>query len=1163
LLSSAQQWIAADSKPQAIALLSANISRFYTSKRVPKLLGLLQLQIQDTTSALPHLQAALGESPPDTLVLTNLAHIYFKQGQYDQAMALLQQAATLVSDASPIYLLQAQIARKQSQNPQALTYLDKIAKQPPEAILLRAQILYDLQKYNESAQTYEEAEDNVSLSQSDQAAFVSALALADKNDAAIQRLLRHKPAPQLIHTKAAQQLAPVLLSRNQSSVALDLVERGGGLQAYTSASQGSELAQSLKKANHPEKAITVYRSMQAKQMATAPDKQHLAELLVELDSLTAAAVVYDELGTTKKEFYITAASLWDRADKPQNSITSLKQYVASGGTENKQLLRLMKHYYQNKEFDNVVSTYRLISPSSAASGEQMRLFALSSQHVRGVDASREFKSIVAQYPKDPEVLLAAARTYQKKGDLKDASITYANYLKLPDTPEHPDVSHTLASLYQMRDMSSYAIKQYRQGIKDYPRDHRNYRDLAEYLLKSNQLGDAIQVLKKYADLADAPDSVQLELARLLEQAKQFSASEQYFERYVENQPQDTTALTELAELYYRQKKYNDAARTLQTASVVAPSSGPILLRAGMAHRRADQFTEAKATLLKAEQYLPRDTMVIHELLQLAEQTQDRKLHATYLQKTLGTPMQTYDRMLQLAEHHWAFGDSTAGAGLYADALKIQPKDIAIYKKLLGFYIPRGSFDQSTPLMQKALSLAPQDPEILYSAVRYHLHKKEMTEVERYLQKTISVAPEFAPARGMYGGILLARKDYEEALKQYAKAVSIEQGNALYEHNLAIAAHQTGNMNTAKKAISTALSLSDNAWDVLETAGIIAAKDGDLKKAAEFFTAGLQKNPECGGCKSNLGKIHLTFHHYDKAIEHLQWSVQNERGAVQNFTLLGMAYEGKGEYQNAEKAYEQALTLEPQNGKFHAFLIDVALEQYQPELARKRLRNARKQSADGWIKYAEGRIKEEEKNYKAAFIAYKTASRLTQGDPRILIALGRVLNATQQYTKAVEAFGNAMAKDPHAPSTYSGMARSYLGMKNRGQVQQFIDELKQTHPNHPEVLLLSAELELLKGKKMAAISLLEKAYDKHQHYRTIDFVYADVLASVSEFNDAIKVLRKAERKYPGDLLTIYSKLGEIYELRGDTKRALKSYNDYLDAGGSDPVIYRKVQKLSSQ
>lgn len=124
--------------------------------------------------------------------------------------------------------------------------------------------------------------------------------------------------------------------------------------------------------------------------------------------------------------------------------------------------------------------------------------------------------------------------------------------------------------------------------------------------------------------------------------------------------------------------------------------------------------------------------------------------------------------------------------------------------------------------------------------------------------------------------LASKGEYPEAIACFMRAITMENENYLLWYNLGVTYRDSGDLANAKAAVEHAYSIDNTDQEVLETLAVICYSIGNSDEAMQYCAEGLQQNGR---------NPHL-------------WNT------------LGVVYFNRGVYDEACKAFEQAVTINP-------------------------------------------------------------------------------------------------------------------------------------------------------------------------------------------------------------------------------------------------------------
>ncbi len=113
--------------------------------------------------------------------------------------------------------------------------------------------------------------------------------------------------------------------------------------------------------------------------------------------------------------------------------------------------------------------------------------------------------------------------------------------------------------------------------------------------------------------------------------------------------------------------------------------------------------------------------------------------------------------------------------------------------------------------------------------------------------------------------------------------------------------------------------------VLVLIGIAALKQKDYSQAESFLLQALQKNKNLSEAHFHLASLYLQLEEYDKAIEQYQEVSQFDASHLQAMINLGLAFENKWRFQEAQFVYQSILQEEPENAMVILHLGEVLIK----------------------------------------------------------------------------------------------------------------------------------------------------------------------------------------------------------------------------------------------
>jgi tetratricopeptide (TPR) repeat protein len=156
----------------------------------------------------------------------------------------------------------------------------------------------------------------------------------------------------------------------------------------------------------------------------------------------------------------------------------------------------------------------------------------------------------------------------------------------------------------------------------------------------------------------------------------------------------------------------------------------------------------------------------------------------------------------------------------------------------------------------------------------------------------------------------------------------------------IAALKAGDMNGAKAAFEVAIQKNAKQADAHHYLGLVQDQLGNRAEAEKSYRKALELQPDLEESATNLAAILVEGGKFDEAAGLMKKAIAKNPKSAALQVNLGMALAGKNDAEGANKAFEEAIKLEPNNG--------IHLVTYASHLAR----NNKKDEAITKLKQAE-------------------------------------------------------------------------------------------------------------------------------------------------------------------------------------------------------------------
>lgn len=199
------------------------------------------------------------------------------------------------------------------------------------------------------------------------------------------------------------------------------------------------------------------------------------------------------------------------------------------------------------------------------------------------------------------------------------------------------------------------------------------------------------------------------------------------------------------------------------------------------------------------------------------------------------------------------------------------------------YLRSGQFSPALRAFLTAQRLSPDDPEIRYYTGLSYYGSGLKEEARREFEVALSIKPDYSEAHIYLGRIYLEERSYDRAIAAFDRALS----NMLYE--------------------TPAIALNNIGWAYY--------KKGDPGTAITKYEEALRREPNTvirPIIEQNRGIAYLAVHNIDRAIYHLQKSVDSAPGRADARYWLGISYLEGDAVAKAIRELHRAVEIDPES-----------------------------------------------------------------------------------------------------------------------------------------------------------------------------------------------------------------------------------------------------------
>ncbi|HET6900699.1 MAG TPA: tetratricopeptide repeat protein, partial [Vicinamibacteria bacterium] len=360
------------------------------------------------------------------------------------------------------------------------------------------------------------------------------------------------------------------------------------------------------------------------------------------------------------------------------------------------------------------------------------------------------------------------------------------------------------------------------------------------------------------------------------------------------------------------------------------------------------------------------------------------------------------------------------------------------------------------------------------------------------------------------------KKFKEAIIEYKNVLKVDGKNPRAIRQLGIALFDAGAPGEAAGYLRRAAEADPADLEVRQRLATTSLLQGNPAKAREHAAFVVEKQPDNLDALSVLGQTATTPEEVDAVVKRLEdknarfaepdkvqrllgalYARQHDLGkaeqafvaavaakpdSVESHLALARLYVGKNDLAQAEKEFRKAADLAPPAAPARLQLAEFYVATKRPEDARRVLTEVVQKAPDAHsaslmlaeLSFRDGKTED-------ALKWLEPVLKANPQDPAGLLLSSRLHLVKSETGKAVEAATYAVKARPQLAPAHQLLAVAH---RQSGNVSLALNEAKEAlrlAPEVPDVVLLTAELELESGAPQDAVQVLTRFIDKYPQY----------------------------------------------------------------------------------
>lgn len=495
-------------------------------------------------------------------------------------------------------------------------------------------------------------------------------------------------------------------------------------------------------------------------------------------------------------------------------------------------------------------------------------------------------------------------------------------------------------------------------------------------------------------------------------------------------------------------------------------------------------------------------------------------------------------------------DADGALATYRQLLQARPASVAARSAAAGLLLQQGKVDAARADVAELKKTAPRHPETLLLEAQLAFNDKDYKRAREITEQVLKAMPENLRVLELAGYTEFRLKNYLQAEALLAKTVKLSPRNLGARQVLTQSFLRSGQPEKALEALQPVLETGKADAGSLSLAGEAYLQLGDAKRSEDAFARAVKADPQNArvrtsaalaqmargnnavaagdleniaagdsGPRADLALVSARLRQGDtagalKAIDGLEKKLPDQPLAP---FLRGRVLLMKKDNAGATKAYETALSRDPQYFPAVAALAAINLADGKPEEARKRFDAHLAAQPKSW----QARMALAELDLRTGAPVAKVITSLREAvkanpsEARTHLALVNRLIASGEGKAALQAAQEAAGALPNRFEVVEALGRAELAAGDMQRAITTFKSLTSMQPRNPLPEMRLAEAYLSSKENESARRSLQRASDLAPDLFTPRRSLALLATHEGRFDEALRIARDAQKRQPRD------------------------------------------------
>lgn len=485
----------------------------------------------------------------------------------------------------------------------------------------------------------------------------------------------------------------------------------------------------------------------------------------------------------------------------------------------------------------------------------------------------------------------------------------------------------------------------------------------------------------------------------------------------------------------------------------------------------------------------------------------------------------YDQVLKLKPNHrsahvekaniYISRSKFAEAKVELDAAKKNaPNDLGLIYSSALYEFAQGKHSAARDALLRVLKVAPEHMPSVLLAGASELNLGSYQQAERHLRHYLESNPNNVYARKLLAQTLLKSAQPADAVAALTPALKNAADDPQLLALVGESYMQARDFDKASDYLEKAAGLAPKAAAVRTSLGLSKLAQGDQARGLSELEAAASLDPKSPRAMLALVQTEMSLKNYDKALATVQALEKQQPDNAQVQNVKGAVYIMKGDAANARAAFEKAVSLQP---GFMTALVNLArldIQDNKPEAAKARfekLLEKEKNNVDAMAVL--GDMAMQQKKTAEATAWFEKAVAVDANAVAPAVKLGNHYLQTNQAQKALTLARKAQTANPTDSGLLDLLGKAQVANKDYPGALDTYSKLANVQPKSAQVRLRLASVQMLMKNETAATAEIKRAVELQPDFLPARMAQAEIAARAGRVDEALAIARDLQKRQP--------------------------------------------------